>query len=178
MESLTALMEEDWRWQLRDNPEYASQAGVHQFDDKLQDLSPAAFAARTAHNQQMLARLGEIERASLPARGRLFHSLFQDDLEGETEAIRLGCHLFPVNSIGMGGVHHNFVETLQWAEADPSKFVARLEASPGSKAAGELVETVLAMDDFVRFKAMMLQLKEEVVEEEVMARFSRGDRAL
>lgn len=60
-------------------------------------------------------------------------------------------------------------------------FVARLEASPGSKAASELVETVLAMDDFVRFKAMMLQLKEEVVEvveEEVMARFSRGDRAL
>ena len=52
---------------------------------------------------------------------------------------------------------------------------------PGSKAASELVETVLAMDDFVRFKAMMLQLKEEVVEvveEEVMARFSRGDRAL
>ena len=60
-------------------------------------------------------------------------------------------------------------------------FVARLEACPESRAASELVETVLAMDDFLRFKAMMVQLKEdvtEVVEEEVMARFSRGDRAL
>ena len=60
-------------------------------------------------------------------------------------------------------------------------FVARLEACRESSVASELVETVLAMDDFVKFKAMMIQLKEEVtelVEEEVMARFSRSDRAL
>ena len=60
-------------------------------------------------------------------------------------------------------------------------FVARLEASPQSRAASDLIETVLAMDDFVSFKAMMIRLKEDVedvVDEEDMARFSRGNRAL
>ena len=58
-------------------------------------------------------------------------------------------------------------------------FVARLESSPESKAASELVETVLAMDDFVRFKSMMIKLRADLeralqpIEQDFNVRFAR-----
>ena len=56
---------------------------------------------------------------------------------------------------------------------------ARLESSPESKAASELVETVLAMDDFVRFKSMMIKLRADLeralqpIEQDFNVRFAR-----
>ena len=41
-------------------------------------------------------------------------------------------------------------------------FMARLEADPHSTAASELVQTVLAMDDFVKFKTMMIKLRADL----------------
>ncbi len=39
----------------------------------------------------------------------------------ETRGLELGCHLFPVNSIGYGGVHANFLEALDWLDdRDPA----------------------------------------------------------
>ena len=41
-------------------------------------------------------------------------------------------------------------------------FVARLQACPESREGNDLLETVLAMDDFCTFKAMMLRLKADL----------------
>ena len=93
------LMEQDWHWQLQDNPEYASQAGQHQWDAKLQDLSPSSFNQREAHDKEMLAAAKALlSRAESSAASQL--KLFVRDLESEITAFELGCHLYPVDSIG------------------------------------------------------------------------------
>ena len=43
-------------------------------------------------------------------------------------------------------------------------FVARLESSPESSAGSDLLETVLAMDDFVQFKRMSAHFNTEHIE--------------
>ena len=57
-------------------------------------------------------------------------------------------------------------------------FMHRLQASPHSKAASELVEAVLAMDDLLVFKRMMLTLKRELEEadlpQDARDRFASG----
>jgi uncharacterized protein (DUF885 family) len=60
--------------------------------------------------------------------------MLRQSLRDEVQAIDLGCHLYPVNSIGYGGVHNNFIEMLDWlggedgsAEKD-GNLVARVEA--------------------------------------------------
>ena len=41
-------------------------------------------------------------------------------------------------------------------------FVSRLQASPDSRVGSDLLESVLAMDDFLEFKRMMLRLKADL----------------
>lgn len=111
------LLDEDWEWQLQDNPEFASQAGEHRYAHLLQDLSPAAFDARRQHGEEMVRRGGillqewDCEKTE-PLYSHL--TLFMQSIKDELTAFELGCHLYPVNSIGYGGVHNNFVEALDW----------------------------------------------------------------
>ena len=76
---------------------------MHTFDAALQDLSPAAFEKRLARGVAQLEHLAEIPQGELDERGRLLYSLAHDDVSSEVKALQLGCHLYAVNSIGIGG---------------------------------------------------------------------------
>jgi len=135
-DQLVALLEEDFEYQLLDNPEYASQAGFHEHGARLQSLSPASYEMRIEHNTEILQRLSDInlEDASIGAREKLWAELLREAVEGESRAFELGCHLMPINSIGYGGVHENFIEMLEWMpfedEEDLVKYAQRLMAFP------------------------------------------------
>lgn len=142
-DTLQSLFVEDWEFQLADNPCFASQSGNHAYDNRLQDLSPEAFDRRLAHNKKILKLLNdEFVRKYVQAQSTFNVDLtpadiamFKQSVADETKALELGCHLFPVNSIGYGGVHYNFIEALDWLDqSDPNKrdanLVARLTAFP------------------------------------------------
>jgi uncharacterized protein (DUF885 family) len=121
----------------KDNPEYASQVGQHaHHDGRLQDLSPAAFEARMQHNRSVLAQVealaAEVQgEEGEEARRRALHlELFRKSVADELDALSLRCHLYPVNSIGYGGVHNNFIEALDWLGDDGrhGNLLSRLEA--------------------------------------------------
>ena len=69
-------------------------------------------------------------------------AMLRQSIADETRGLELGSHLFPVNSIGYGGVHYNFIEALDWLGGDDndnadnassshdSNLVARMEAFP------------------------------------------------
>jgi len=62
---------------------------------------------------------------------KLHLRLFTNNVALELEAFEAGCHLCPINSIGYGGVHHSFVEQLEWMVPDDhDTFLARVEALP------------------------------------------------
>ena len=134
-EKLQQLLDDDFHFQHFDNPEFASQSGNHKYADRLQDLSPKAFQKRREHNAQVLMTLQqEIPPQALSTDAlRLRRALFLDNVSIETAAFDLGCHLYPLNSIGYGGVVNNFLETMEWQEdvtIAPHKFLKRLEAFP------------------------------------------------
>jgi uncharacterized protein (DUF885 family) len=113
-DQLTELLQQDFAHQHSDNPEFASQSGVHLHDARLQDLSPAAFDKRAEYDADILKRAAALDPNELTEQEQLTLRLFIDNVKTEAEAFALGCHLFPINSIGYGGVVLNFVEALDW----------------------------------------------------------------
>jgi len=135
--TLASLLALDFAFQHADNPEFASQSGNDDHGARLQDLSPGAFELRREHNRMVIARAKAIDPASLDTdEERLHLQLFLSDVTCELEALDLGCHLCPINSIGYGGVVCNFLEALDWnedASASRSNFLTllqRVEAFP------------------------------------------------
>ena len=59
-DTVPAVADDFWEWQLREYPEDATSEGDHRFDDRLTDLSPAAFDARAAKAQELVRRLDAI----------------------------------------------------------------------------------------------------------------------
>jgi hypothetical protein len=129
--AVTHLIDADFEWQMRDNPEFASQAGRHEYSDKLQDLSPLAFDARVKYLETTATTVKDLSRQldahaavrrtavsdsaavsseALLRTTRETLDLFGESVTGELSGLRQGLHLYPINSIGYGGVHHNFLE--------------------------------------------------------------------
>lgn len=139
LERLLALFKQDFEHQLADNPEFATQAGFHEHDDALQVLSPQSFESRIEYNREVVGALQSIlkeadEAGGLSPKEKLYARLLLDAAEGEAKGIDLGLHLMPLNSIGIGGVHENFLEVLQWmqfeGEEDVKKYLSRLMSFP------------------------------------------------
>jgi len=109
-ERVRALVDDDFAFLLKDNPEYASQAGRHEYDAALQDLSPAAFDARIVHNEAVLRQVATLaaelaaDEGSQARKARLHLELFRKSVADELTALSLKCHTYPVNSIGMSRV--------------------------------------------------------------------------
>lgn len=82
--------------------------------------------------EQVEALAAEIkgEDSDEASKARLHLELFRKSVADELEALSHRCHLYPVNSIGYGGVHNNFTEALDWlGDADKSSnLLSRLEA--------------------------------------------------
>jgi uncharacterized protein (DUF885 family) len=87
--TLHSLLEEDWQWVLADNPEYASQAGQHQHDGDLQDLSPSAFERRIEHNTRMIEKVSLLAESSND-KDKLVSDLFIKNLQDEISAYSNG----------------------------------------------------------------------------------------
>lgn len=126
------LFEADFFFQLKDNPEYASQAGQHDFDGKLQELSPESFEMRQEHNESVLKTARALLLTAENSKDVLHLELLIKNIEDEQKGFDLNCHLYPVNSIGYGGVHNNFIEALDWLgeENKGHNFLSRMAAFP------------------------------------------------
>jgi uncharacterized protein (DUF885 family) len=70
-DDLHRLMDEHYRWLLRENPTYATALGVHDYDAAIRDLSPEARERRNREAQAFLARLRAIPEAPLPPADRV-----------------------------------------------------------------------------------------------------------
>jgi len=88
-DDLEALMEEHYQWLLRENPTTATALGVRDYDDRIQDLSPAAREARVRQAQAFLTRLDRIPVAQLSPQDRVNHAILRRGLVEEVESWRL-----------------------------------------------------------------------------------------
>jgi len=64
-ESLHQLFDQTWAQELRDQPLFATSIGVHDYNHRLPDVSPEAYAARAEADREALATLLSIDRDGL-----------------------------------------------------------------------------------------------------------------
>src|SRR5579872_3277401 len=76
----TTLARQYFDLSFRANPVSATQAGVHEYDDKLGDFSAAATQAQNARDHRYLHQLDEINRSQLSPEVQLDATLFQNML--------------------------------------------------------------------------------------------------
>lgn len=139
-DNLQKLFDFDWSWEIEDNPEFASQAGQHDFipsiGRELQDLSPAAYAARGEHSKRMVEAVRRIQsHGDLNESEKIYAALFERMHSDIVAALDL-CpfYLFPINSMGCGGPGFSFLESIEWMrfekESDFELYLRRLRAFP------------------------------------------------
>jgi len=117
---------------LRDEPEFATNVGRHEYDDRWTDFSKAGRDRRRAHLQQELQTLATFPVAGLSPQDRLSARLMDYNLRLRLDAFDLEDELFAV--MQQNGLHNAVYSTIDRMPArtvhDYENLLARLRAVP------------------------------------------------
>ncbi len=127
---LRALLADEWDWQMRSSPTWATTMGDHRFDDRLPARDAASIARYQGEQRGFLARARAIDAAGLDARDRVTLALFTQELAGgvatqvcRSEQWRVSPRENPLVELG------DLVDELEVTTvADGEHLVARLDA--------------------------------------------------
>ena len=84
------LLEEHYRWLLRENPVAATALGVRDHDDRIDDLSPVARQRRVQQAREFLERVDRIPEAELSEADRINRAILRRGLAEAVEMERFG----------------------------------------------------------------------------------------
>lgn len=128
---LHALFDESWETELREHPTTASQIGDARYNDRWDDVSPAAYARGFQRDRDYLAKLARISRAKLGPEDQLSYDLFQRDKRVDLESETYRQQLLPINQRGGIQTADEIADTLPFKTAkDFADWNARLRAFP------------------------------------------------
>ena len=129
---LNAVLQEEWEYRLRTNPELASHTGDNRYNDKVSDFSPEFFAADLQHDQQMLARIDAIDTTGFPEQEKLNKVLMLRGLREQIESAQFKEWEMPVTQFG--GPHMEYVSlasnTSFHSVKDYEDYLSRLHQLP------------------------------------------------
>jgi uncharacterized protein (DUF885 family) len=89
-DDFAALLKDHYAWLLRTNPVQATTLGVRDYDDQINDLSPAARERQLAETRAFLARLDRIPAERLGPADRTNHAILRRMLSQAVEATKYG----------------------------------------------------------------------------------------
>jgi uncharacterized protein (DUF885 family) len=129
-ESLKQLIAEEWEFEVREDPLFATQTGDHRFDDKLPSVTVADEERREKASRDFLKRLEAINRASLVATDGLNYDLFRRTLSDRIGEYEFKTYLMPITN--REGFHTEFPQLPDRVPLENAKdydnYCARLEA--------------------------------------------------
>ena len=130
--ALAALLADEWNYRLQQDPLQATGYGVHDYNDRLTDVSPAAFERHAAQDRQFLARLAAIDTNSLTINDQANAKLFRFELESRLANTKFKTWRIPFNSDS--GFHSGLLFILEQSPfktaQDYENYLARLAALP------------------------------------------------
>jgi len=100
---LKARLDEEWQYELRTSPEFATSIGDSRYNDKLSDNSPDFFRSDVEQKRKFLASFEAIDPSGFSEQDRLSHDLVIRQLRQEIEGAKFKNWEMPVNQ--MGGPH-------------------------------------------------------------------------
>jgi len=129
-----ALLSSFWTWRLNESPEFATECGVHCYDDRLDDYSLLALHNRQTAAQEFLSRCTAVlaEAKKLSKDERLSVQLLQADLNTYITGYKYKGFVFCLSY--SEGIHLDFELFISWMkfvdETDYRKYIARLKCLP------------------------------------------------
>jgi uncharacterized protein (DUF885 family) len=129
---LHSLFDEEWQYELRTNPEWATMLGDNRYNDRLSDNSPEFFRSDLEQRRNFLARFEAIDPAELLHQDTLSRELMIRKLRLEIEGAQFKHWEMPVNQ--MGGLHLELPDMIVITPfntvADYDNYLARLHQMP------------------------------------------------
>lgn len=119
---------------LRDSPEFATNVGRHEYDDRWSDFSKAGRDQRREHLEEALATVEKFSNgaASLSEQDQLSVKLLRYDLRTQLDSLDLETHLLRVGQ--MTGLHNTIYLVIDRMPAftvkDCANIIARIHAVP------------------------------------------------
>jgi uncharacterized protein (DUF885 family) len=103
--SLQPLLDEIWRYKLSTSPIIATRQGVHDFDDKLSDMSPQSLVKQDTQYRDFLEKLSYINKEQLNRSEQISLLVQQRQLQNNIDQYRFNAHYMPITS--ESGFHSN-----------------------------------------------------------------------
>ena len=100
---LKALLSEQWEYNLRENPEFASMLGDKRYNDRISDFSEKHVYADLEMTRKFLARFEAVDSAGFPEQEALDKALMTRQLREALEGARFKDWEMPVSQFG--GIH-------------------------------------------------------------------------
>ncbi len=117
---------------LQDEPEFATNVGRHEYDDRWADVSRQGRDSRRSHLEQRLAQLDRFPSAQLSEQDRLSVKLLRYELRTHLDSLDLETHLLRVGQ--MTGFHNGVYLTIDrmpvYTVRDCENIIARIRAVP------------------------------------------------
>jgi len=130
--ALAELLHEQWEYNLRTTPEFASTIGDRRYNDRMNDVSEEAVLADLKKKKKFLARFQAIDTAGFPVQERLNRDLMIENLTDAIEGAEFKPWQMPVNQ--MSGFHIDaaqLVALIPFATVkDYDDYIARLGRFP------------------------------------------------
>jgi uncharacterized protein (DUF885 family) len=129
-DQFSALVDEMWQTQLREDPLFATAAGDHRYDDRLPAVSPADQERRHNLHVEFLKRLNAIDRIALTADDRLNYDILHRELTEGLAEYDFGAWMMPITQ--RSGFYVDFPElprnVLLNTVVDYENYLCRLRA--------------------------------------------------
>jgi uncharacterized protein (DUF885 family) len=163
VKNLHSLLDEQWEYTLRTNPELASIVGDKRYNDKLSDFSQAAIDSNLRQARVFLQKFEAIDTTGFPEQEQLNRDLMVRDLRQLLEAAKFKEWEMPVTQFG--GIHidtPNLVTSLSFSTVkDYEDYIARLKQLPRA-----FSETIIQMrlglkDGLMPPKLLLVQVAEQ-----------------
>ncbi|MGA8441114.1 MAG: DUF885 family protein [Candidatus Sulfotelmatobacter sp.] len=131
-QQLLSLFDEEWQYELRTNPEWATMLGDNRYNDRLRDDSAEFFRSDIEQKRAFLTRFEAIDPAGFSRQDTLSRELMIRKLQQEIEGAQFKPWEMPVNQ--MGGLHLELPDLVVLipfhTTADYDNYVARLRQIP------------------------------------------------
>lgn len=132
LDTLNALLKEQWEWQLKDSPELATFIGDERYNDRWSDISLAHVAVLKTQLQAFLQRFAAIDTRGFSEQDRLNQELMVRGINEQLQDISLKNYEMPLDQFG--GLHLQLAQFVSAIPFNTTKnyedYLARLRAVP------------------------------------------------
>jgi uncharacterized protein (DUF885 family) len=131
-QQLSSLFHEEWEYELRAEPEFATALGDKRYNDRLSDRSPAFYQSDTERKREFLRRFEAVDPKGLPEQDAMSLTLMIRRLREEIDGSQFKSWEMPVNQ--MDGLHLGLPYLVSLTPFDTAtdydNYIARLHQIP------------------------------------------------